>query len=100
MRRPIADRFAGPAVDQLPVNSIGTAGHAQAAALAFVKRIAAGALVLPVDVEEAHLVAARWIGIAIVAMDAEELVEKGKILGRDGFGFLAEEDVGFLAVED
>src|SRR5438067_1642268 len=100
MGRAVADGFGGPVVDQFPVNSIRTAGHAHAAALAFVKRIAAASGVLEVDVEESHLVAAGWIGIAVVAMDAKELVIIRKSFGTLGPGFFVEEQIGFLAVDE
>src|SRR6266567_3928072 len=100
VRRAVADRFGGPVVDQLPVNSIRAAGHAHAAALAFVKWITARAGVLEVDVEEAHFVAAQRIGIAIVAMYAEKLVVIGKSFGAFGPGFFVKKEIGFLAVDE
>src|SRR5206468_2891429 len=64
VRCAVHDRLRRPTVDELPMNPVRAAGHAETAPLAFVEGVALRALVFPVDVEEAHLVTARWIGIA------------------------------------
>ena len=89
MRRPVADRFAGEVVDQLPMDAVRASRDAQPATLALAKPAFARALVLPVDAQIAHLVASRRIGLSLVFVDAKQLVIVGKCVRPFGFAVLA-----------
>jgi len=54
--------------------------------------------VFEVDVEEAHFVVARGIGIALVAMHAEKLVVIGESFGAFGLAFLWKRRFVFLSI--
>ena len=90
-----------PTVDEFPVDAIRAAGDAEAAPLIFAPRQAVRPVVFPVDVEEPHLVAARGVRIAVVAMHAEQFVEVREVLrALSVIAFLGEKNVRPLSIDE
>ena len=99
MRGAVRDGCGGPVIDEFPMNAIRAAGHTKATVLILAPRKPVGSVVFPIDVEEAHFVAARGVRFPIVAMHTEQFMVIGERFGSFRCVFLGKKNIRPFAAD-